>query len=129
MSSERRAAVLIIDDDVSVRLLVRRTLERAGYEVRDAANGAAGIRSFRERPCDVVITDVFMPEQDGIETIQQLRDEFPAVRIIAMSGGSGMGPSGPLQDARLLGADATLPKPFSLDALTRTVARVVEEGR
>jgi two-component system, chemotaxis family, chemotaxis protein CheY len=120
------ATILIIDDEASVRLLVRRTLERAGYEVTEAVNGVEGVRAYRASPTDVVITDLYMPEQDGIETIQLLREEFPAARIIAMSGGASLGSAGPLHDARLLGADATLPKPFSLEALTRTVAQLLE---
>lgn len=126
MSDAPRRTVLIIDDEAPVRLLMRRALERSGFDVTEAANGAEGIRAYRERRSDVVITDLFMPEQDGIETIQQLREEFPAARIIAMSGGSVIGPAGPLQDARLLGADATLPKPFSLDALTNTIRGLLE---
>jgi CheY-like chemotaxis protein len=113
--------VLIIDDDEAVRTIVRRVLERRGYRVRDATDGAAGVRSYREEQSDVVITDLFMPEQDGIETIQLLRAEFPEYRIIAMSGGSRGETSGPLEDARLLGADVALSKPFTPDLLGRTV--------
>jgi len=69
------ARILLIDDDDQVRGAIRRILERAGYTVVDAPDGAAGIRAQREQPADVIITDIFMPQQDGIETIRQLRRE------------------------------------------------------
>jgi CheY-like chemotaxis protein len=114
-------SILIIDDDAGIRRLLRAALEKAGYAVSEASDGAAGMAAYRSSPADVVITDVFMPGQDGIETIQQLRAEFPDSRIVAMSGGSVGGASGTLTDAALLGADATLAKPFTLEALARTV--------
>lgn len=119
------ASVLIIDDDTSIRLVLRTALERTGYRVAEAANGAEGMQRYRTAPTDLVITDVFMPDQDGIETIQQLREEFPEVRILAISGGAVGGTSGTLTDALLLGADATLAKPFTMDQLTRAVAGIL----
>jgi two-component system chemotaxis response regulator CheY len=116
------ASVLIIDDDASVRRVLRSTLERAGHQVVEAGNGAEGMQRYRTRPADLVITDVFMPDQDGIETIQQLRQEFPDCRILAISGGSVGGTSGTLTDAMLFGADATLAKPFAIQQLTAAVA-------
>jgi two-component system, chemotaxis family, chemotaxis protein CheY len=76
----------------------------------------------------VVVTDLFMPGLDGIETIQMLRDEFPGARIIAISGGASSGEMGPLKDARMLGADVALPKPFAMAALGRAVRALVERG-
>lgn len=111
------ASVLIIDDDVSIRRVLRTALERRGYTVDEAGDGLAGVQRFRAVPADLVITDVFMPDQDGIETIQQLRDEFPDCRILAISGGALSGTAATLTDAKLLGADATLAKPFSIDEL------------
>ncbi|MBR9990875.1 MAG: response regulator [Gemmatimonadetes bacterium] len=116
------ASVLIIDDDSGIRTLVRSVLERAGHTVDEASDGAEGMMRYRVAPADLVITDVFMPGQDGIETIQQLRDEFPDVRILAISGGSAAGPRGTLTDARMLGADATLAKPFTIEEFTTAVA-------
>ncbi|HYT83054.1 MAG TPA: response regulator [Gemmatimonadales bacterium] len=71
------ARILVIDDDGQVRRAVRRILERVGHAVVDVADGEAGMRAHRERPADLIVTDIFMPEQDGIETIQQVRREFP----------------------------------------------------
>jgi two-component system, chemotaxis family, chemotaxis protein CheY len=115
------AAVLIIDDDSAIRRVLRSALERAGHSVDEAGDGAEGMAHYRVAPADLVITDVFMPDQDGIETIQQLRDEFPDARILAISGGSVGGASATLTDAMLLGADATLAKPFSIDELIEAV--------
>jgi two-component system, chemotaxis family, chemotaxis protein CheY len=118
-------SVLIIDDDTSVRRVLRTGLERAGYHVEEAGDGAEGMLRYRTTPTDLVITDMFMPGQDGIETIQQLRDEFPDARILAISGGSAGGTTGTLTDAFLFGADATLAKPFTIEQLTSAVAGVL----
>src|SRR5690606_36148924 len=92
------ASILIIDDDGSIRRVLRTSLERAGHTVEEAKNGAIGMALYREAPVDLVITDLFMPDQDGIETIQQLRDEFPDATILAISGGAVGGPVGTLTD-------------------------------
>lgn len=120
------ASILIIDDDTPVRELVRRALERAGHSVIEAADGAEGMRLYRDSPVDLVITDLYMPRQDGIETIQQLRHEFPRSRILAMSGGAAVAAAGPLRDAELFGADATLAKPFTMDRLNHAVAALLQ---
>ena len=115
------ASVLIIDDDASIRKVLRTALERAGHQVDEAADGVAGMQRYRSAPADLVITDVFMPDQDGIETIQLLREEFPDSRILAISGGSVTGPSGTLTDAMMFGANASLAKPFSLAEIISAV--------
>jgi CheY-like chemotaxis protein len=115
------ATILVIDDDDAVRRMVRLSLERAGHQVAEARNGMEGAMLYRSRSFDLVITDVFMPEQDGIETIQELRGEYPSIRILAISGGGSAGLSGPLTDARLLGADDVLAKPFDAAHLVTAV--------
>lgn len=117
--------ILVIDDDPAVRSVVRRTLERVGYIVLEAENGAAGLTTAAARPIDLVITDIYMPDVDGIETIQRLREKDPTRLILAMSGGSDYA-RGSLEDARLLGADATLPKPFGPAQLRDAVAALLE---
>lgn len=119
------ADILLIDDDAGIRRLLRAALLKAGHSVRLATDGVEGVAQYRELPADLVITDVYMPRQDGIETIQQLREEFPASRILAISGGAAQGVTGPLQDAVLFGADATLAKPFTMDRLLKTVAELL----
>jgi CheY-like chemotaxis protein len=122
------ASILIVDDDQAVRHMMRRALERAGHHVSEAPDGAEGMRLYRAAPTDLVITDLYMPGQDGIETIQQLRDEFPHSRIVAMSGGASASADGPLQDAAMFGADATLAKPFTMQRLTDVVAEILRDG-
>lgn len=121
------ARILVIDDDGQVRGAIRRILERAGHTVLDAADGEAGIRVYRERPTDLIITDIFMPERDGIETIQQLRREFPGVKIIAISGGDRTRTVDLRKDAELLGASRTLRKPFELTELLEAVSELLGE--
>lgn len=119
------ASILIIDDDTGIRRVVRTSLERAGHGVVEAENGVVGMALYREEPADVVITDLFMPDQDGIETIQQLREEFPDATILAISGGAARGPEGTLTDALLLGADAILAKPFTIEELIHRVQELL----
>jgi DNA-binding response OmpR family regulator len=111
------ARILVIDDDRDVREMLRRILEHDGHEVIEASNGEAGVRLYRERPADVVITDIIMPEKEGIETIRDLRRENPQIKIIAISGGGRIGPSDYLNAARMLGAKKTFSKPFSRQEL------------
>jgi two-component system, chemotaxis family, chemotaxis protein CheY len=113
--------ILIIDDDPAVRRMIATALSRLGHDVAESSDGAEGVQQYRARPSELVITDLYMPGQDGIETIQVLRDEFPDARILAISGGASVGGSGSLIDARLLGADDTLEKPFTLDQLAAVV--------
>lgn len=117
------AEILIIDDDAQMRRLIMRILISAGHRVHEAANGATGMKRFHERLPALVITDIFMPEKEGIETIRSLRQVAPDLPILAISG-SGL--KDYLNFAMQLGATATLPKPFSAEELLETVARLVE---
>ena len=119
------AFVLIIDDDDALRGSMRRVLERAGHSVKEAADGEEGLRLYREEPTDLVVTDLIMPGKEGIETIQEFRQEFPEIRILAVSGGGSVDPQGPLFDAEALGADDTLAKPFDIIAFQEAVARLL----
>ena len=117
--------VLIIEDDESLRHAIQRTLAAAGYEVQQAADGKAGLNAYRQQPSDVVITDIVMPDTEGLETIRELCRHDPAVKIIAMSGGGLGGSTGYLTLARRLGAHWSLTKPFSGDELRNAVAAVL----
>jgi CheY-like chemotaxis protein len=110
--------LLVADDSADMRESLKLVLERAGYEVALAPDGERALEMQRRRPADVLITDIFMPERDGLETITVFRREFPATRIIAMSGG-GVRINGALylDTAGAAGADATLRKPFDPKAL------------
>jgi DNA-binding NtrC family response regulator len=118
------ATILIIDDEKPVRRLVRQALEGAGYEVVEARNGQEGLRLYRLRPTDLVITDLLTPENDALESILILRREYPEAKIVAMTGGTGE--SNFLDTATVLGAHRTLAKPFSLDQLLGTVRTMVQ---
>jgi len=122
------ARILVIDDDVQVRGAVRRILERAGHTVEDVGNGDAGLRAHRERPADLIITDIFMPERDGIETVRQLRRESPQVKIIVISGGDRTQTMDLRKDAELLGAARSLRKPFELSELVQAVGELLGES-
>ncbi len=119
--------ILAIDDDPNVRQMICRMLERSGYDVVTAANGREGVEKFRANPPDVVITDIIMPEQEGIETIRQLKSEFPDCRIIAISGGGRVGPADYLNMAKLLGAAKTIRKPFDSAQLISAIREVMAE--
>jgi CheY-like chemotaxis protein len=117
--------VLVIDDDVAVRAVLRDLLEMAGFEVVEASDGAEGIRTFRRQRADLIFCDVFMPERDGLETITELRRDFPGVKVIAMSGGGFGGSLDLLPVARALGAAAVLHKPFGRAAVLAAVERAL----
>jgi CheY-like chemotaxis protein len=110
--------LLVADDSADMRESLKIVLERAGYEVALAPDGLRALEMQRARPADVLITDIFMPERDGLETITAFRQEFPRTRIIAMSGGGvRVGGSFYLDTAGAAGADATLRKPFDPKSL------------
>ncbi|HEX9283764.1 MAG TPA: response regulator [Gemmatimonadales bacterium] len=120
------ARVLIIDDDVMLRQALTKHLERAGHDVRQAASGDAGIRSYERHAADVVIVDIFMPGQGGLQTIGRLRREWPTVKIVAMSGAASVGSLDVEGHAVALGADRFLGKPFDAATLVTLVATLLE---
>ena len=108
--------VLVIDDEDAVRAALCATLSDAGCAVTTARDGAEALEILRAKPADAVLMDIYMPLQDGFEAIRELRRVAPAVKIIAISGGS-RGNFDPLKAAEMLGADRTLRKPFGIDEL------------
>jgi CheY-like chemotaxis protein len=118
--------ILIIDDDVQILNMLRQILEREGYEVVSAINGNEGIRLYREKPTDLIITDLIMPEKDGIETIMELRRDFPDVKIIAISGGGRSHPGPYLNSAKELGAQYTFAKPVKRKELLKAVRELLK---
>lgn len=117
------ASILVIDDEAPVRQVLRRALEGVGYQVWEAASGIEGVRLVCEQPIDLVITDILMPDMDGLETVGILRRDFPNIRTIAITGG-GKDPDY-CAVAKILGAHETLTKPFELQQLLDVVARQV----
>ena len=120
--------ILIIDDEDQPRRMLQQVLTRAGYEVIEARNGNEGLQYFRARPTDLIITDILMPEKEGLETIIDIRREFPAVKIIAISGGGRTGNLNFLEVAKRLGAQHTLQKPFELQEMLGAVRDLLQES-
>ena len=121
------ARIIIIDDDVQIRVLLKEILQQEGYEVVDAPDGLEGVRLYRENPADLVITDIIMPEKEGLEIIRELRTDFPEVKIMAISGGGRIGPEPYLQIAERLGAKSILTKPIERDELIGAVRMALKE--
>lgn len=117
--------ILIIDDDIEILSLLRLILEREGYDVLAASDGNEGLKFCRQQRVDLVITDLIMPEKEGLETIMELRRDFPRVNIIAMSGGGRMAPENYLHIAQVLGAQRTLRKPFTPKEMLEAIGEVV----
>jgi len=121
------ARILVIDDNEDVRAIVCAVLESAGHEVTHAADGAWGLRAQRESPVALVVTDIFMPEKEGLETIRDLRREYPDLKIIAMSGaGARLQADYHLLTAREFGAHSILHKPFEPSALLELVRELLK---
>jgi len=129
-------SILVVDDDPGVRESVRRLLVREGYEVRLAADGAEGRAVFEENPTDLVVTDMIMPREHGLDLIKDLRKRHPDVRILAISGGGNFGPQAYkpeaittqayLAGAAAAGADRVLSKPFDRAELLDAIRSVME---
>ena len=119
------ARILIIDDEEPFRMMLRQTLERAGHEVMEALDGAMGATLYREKPTDLLITDILMPGKDGLELIMELRRDFPDIKVIAMSGGGRSGNLDFLPVASLFGADRTFQKPFNRQELLAAIQELV----
>ena len=127
--TELQRAVLVIDDEHDTRESLRIILEAAGYNVRTARDGREGLRLHEAHPPDVVITDIFMPVADGLETIKAIRSRFPQTRIIAVSGG-GTALRNPayLETANIAGAHATLVKPVDPEELLAVLKACLAGG-
>lgn len=119
------ARIIVIDDQEPIRRIVRRALENEQHQVLEASDGEAGMELLQREPVDVVITDIFMPGWDGIQTLREIRKRYPAVRVIAMSGGDSTGMLDLRKDAELLGAVKSLQKPFTAREIVELVRAVL----
>ncbi len=121
------ARILVVDDESDIRTLVSRILKQAGHDVFEAAEGNEAVSLFRKHLPDLLITDIIMPEKEGLETISELRRDFPNIRIVAISGGGkSLDREACLQFAKSLGANRALAKPFSKQELLDAVQDVLE---
>src|SRR5687768_15207169 len=119
--------ILVIDDDEQMRGFFEEALTRSGYEVFTAPDGGKGLQACAQNGVDLVVTDLFMPEKEGCETIVELRRAWPAIKIIAVSGGSKTGKDC-LPIARALGAHRALSKPISSKSLLEAVREMLGEA-
>ena len=117
------AGILIVEDDEELREMISISLKRRKYTVIEAANGREAIIRFKPAITDLIVTDLIMPEEDGLKVIMKLREIKPNLKVIAISGGGKAGPASYLNLARALGADAIYSKPFSLNDL---IAKIEE---
>ena len=117
--------ILLIEDNDDFRQVLQITLELLGHEVSSARDGKDALRMFASRPPDLIITDLVMPGKEGLETIQELKNLQPDVKIIAMSGGGRISPNHFLNVATILGANRTLAKPFTNEELVEAIQSVL----
>ena len=122
-------SVLLIDDDVELLRQMAAAFAGAGYEVSTASDGQAGLARFLQAPTHLVVTDIIMPNREGIETILAIRKASPSVKIVAISGGYRVGPADFLELACHVGADGSLAKPFRPSALTTLADSVLGRHR
>ena len=120
------ARILLIDDEDQVRATLKEIMEKQGYEVAEAADGYEGMRLYREKPADLVITDMIMPKKEGMETIMDLKTEFPETKIIAISGGGWVRPEPYLEVAKGIGAIRVFTKPFDIEAFLAAISEALQ---
>lgn len=124
--------ILVIDDDHHILLMLKKMLEKAGFEVDLASNGVDGLELFQKIEADLVITDIIMPEKEGLETIREMKRMRSDLKIIAMSGGGKISADNYLETARIFGASLVLEKPFSqktmVDAVIKLLGSEKEQG-
>jgi DNA-binding response OmpR family regulator len=117
--------ILVVDDEPPIRGLLRQAFEMNGYEVLEASNGVEAVRMFRENDIDLVVTDIIMPDKEGLESIMDLKEIDPDVKIIAMSGGGRLEPHSYLQMASKFGAKRVFQKPLSIALLVSAVKELI----
>lgn len=121
---DRPPTILVVEDESMVRDIIMRVLQRAGYRVLSAADGQQAIQALDQPEIDLIITDLYMPQMDGMELVLQLRQKHPTIPIIAMSGSLSEQNPDMLRSARLLGARMTLAKPFEMQELIAAVSKL-----
>jgi DNA-binding response OmpR family regulator len=121
------ARIYVFDDEPSILLMIKKMLEKAGHEVDIALNGKDGMILFKKNVPDLIVTDIIMPEKEGLETIFELRKTYPKLKIVAISGGGRISPSGYLPGAKLLGADIVFEKPLDQKKFLQAIELLLNE--
>jgi CheY-like chemotaxis protein len=123
------AKILVFDDEPSILLMLKKMLEKAGHEVDLALNGRDGLALFEKNRPDLVITDIIMPQKEGLETILELRKMYPDLKIIAISGGGRIGPDEYLPSAKIFGANMIFQKPLVQKEFMQAVSLLLNEDK
>jgi DNA-binding NtrC family response regulator len=123
---KKQSRILIIDDDVVTREILNELLETEGYLLANASNGKIGLTLHKKKPFDLIITDIIMPEMEGLETIKEIRDISPQVKIIAISGGGRIDSNDYLYMAGKLGAHLTFHKPLDPEEIVKGVRELLD---
>lgn len=118
--------ILIVEDDIELREMLKVSFGRRKFTILEAGNGKDAITHFKPAVTDIVITDLIMPEEDGLKVIMKLREIKPSIKIIAISGGGKAGPGSYLNLAKALGADAVYSKPFSVNDVILKIEELLE---
>jgi DNA-binding response OmpR family regulator len=113
--------IIIVDDEEQIRTMLRLMLEREGYSIREAANGDIALKLYSEEPADLIITDIIMPDKEGLGTILEFKNNYPDVSIFAMSGGGRNSPDQYLHMAKSFGVKRVFRKPFSREELLKAI--------
>ena len=121
------AKIIVIDDEPYILLMLKKMLEKEGYQVDMATNGVEGIELYHKHGADLIITDIVMPEKEGLETIINLKAENPSLKVIAISGGGRVDSREYLHSAQLLGAEKIFQKPFKKDEIVQAVRELLGE--
>jgi len=121
------AKIIVIDDEPSILLMLKKMLEKAGHEVDIALNGSDGFELFEKFKPDLIITDIIMPQKDGLEVVLELRRKHPDLKIIAISGGGRIHPEGYLPSAKHFGADLIFQKPLVQKEFLQAVSNLLNE--
>lgn len=119
------AKILVVDDEIQIRGMLKAVLESAGHDVILAEDGNVGMKLFAEQAFDLVVTDLIMPDKEGLEMVTEIRKSRPETKIIAMSGGGRLGPTDYLKYAEKLGAHISLTKPFENQELVTCVEKLL----
>jgi CheY-like chemotaxis protein len=118
--------ILLVEDDKELREMLKLSLTRRNFTVIEAENGKDAIAHFKPSVTDLVVTDIIMPEEDGLKVVIKLRELKPSIKIIAISGGGKVGPGSYLNLAKALGADAIYSKPFSINELVNKIEQLLD---